>query len=747
MEREHILSILYDLTLTIGGEIHLDDLLRKVLQRFLYHTAFPMGLVLLDHKYVNGVIQARLTSVIGDHLLELRRGEQLELPTALTRNPIELLNDSTLFAEINNRAKYRYCLKLPIDETGVILLLSPRMPASKLPLTQIFQPVLANLSRAILLCRNSERLTRTLETDRDQARAELANALERSERERMLLRSLNDTIPDLVWLKDPAGTYLTCNKAFEGLYGTTEAKLVGKTDYDFVEKELADFSRENDQAALKSDGPSVNEEWLTFTCNGYHGLFETIKTPLKKEDGSILGVLGIARDITLRKEAEDRIKQLAYYDSLTNLPNRRLLMDRLGHALLASLRSRNYGALLILDLDRFKILNDTRGHGTGDQLLKEVALRLVDTVRQEDTVARLGGDEFVILLENLDSNKDFAARHAELVAEKIRKELNKSYFLSPQEHEHHSTTSIGITLFSDQRNTAEALLKQADVALYQAKDSGRNTVRFYNASMQSAIDERMAMETALRQALRNNEFTLFYQSQVDSNGWITGAEALIRWPSPDRSMVLPDSFIPIAEETRLILPLGLWVLERACDQLKTWQSDPRTKQLTLAVNISALQFHQHDFADQIKDILHRYEINPAFLKLELTESALLEDIDSAIERLSRIKALGIGLALDDFGTGFSSLSYLKRLPLDQIKIDRTFVRDIAEDANDAAIVQAVISMCHHLGLNVIAEGVENQEQKAFLEKNGCRAFQGYLFGRPMPTAEWENQYLIATDKT
>lgn len=437
---------------------------------------------------------------------------------------------------------------------------------------------------------------------------------------------------------------------------------------------------------------------------------------------------------------ENEIHNLAYFDPLTGLPNRRLLIDRLNQALFNSNRSQHCGALLMLDLDHFKTLNDTQGHDIGDQLLVVVAQRLTAHVRKEDTIARLGGDEFVVVLDNLSANEESAAQQAETIAEKIREALSLPYTLAGMAQLHESTASIGMTLFHGLETSTDVLLKQADVALYQAKDSGRDKLRFFNPAMQAAIDTRSATESALRQALSRDEFRLHYQPQVDQHGQVIGAEALLRWQRPGNSCVSPAEFIPIAEDSGLILPIGEWVLKTACAQLKAWSMQAHSRNYQLAINVSARQFHQVDFVSQVAACLRQSAIDPTRLKLELTESIVLDNIDEVIERMQRLKTLGVSFSMDDFGTGYSSLSYLKRLPLDQVKIDQSFVRDISHDPNDAAIVRAILAMSQSLGLNVIAEGVETQAQHEFLLTNGCMAFQGYLFGKPMPIDDWEKRF-------
>ncbi len=452
--------------------------------------------------------------------------------------------------------------------------------------------------------------------------------------------------------------------------------------------------------------------------------------PIFDASGAFLGYRGVGRDITARKQAEAQIERLAFYDALTELPNRQMLLERLGHAVAASARHRSHGGLLFIDLDNFKTLNDTMGHDRGDQLLQQVARRLTQCVRQMDTVARLGGDEFVVMLEELSEDVLEAANQAEAVGKKILAALNQHFDLAGQQH--HTSPSIGVTLFFDHLETVDELLKRADLAMYQAKSAGRNTMRFFDPEMQAVVTARAALEVDLRHGLTQGELHLYYQPVVNAAGDATGVEALARWMHPRRGMVSPAEFIPLAEQSGLILPLGQWVLETACAQLVAWSTGPATQHLTMAVNVSARQFRHPDFASQVLALLGKTGANPCRLKLELTESLLLSDVEDAIAKMSELRSIGVNFALDDFGTGYSSLSYLKRLPLDQLKIDQSFLRDVLTDANDAAIVRTILSLAHSLDLTVVAEGVETQGQRDFLERSGCIAFQGYLFGRPVP---------------
>jgi diguanylate cyclase (GGDEF)-like protein len=435
------------------------------------------------------------------------------------------------------------------------------------------------------------------------------------------------------------------------------------------------------------------------------------------------------------RAAEEEIKNLAFFDPLTQLPNRRFLLDRLKHAWLSNARNGREGALLFIDLDNFKSLNDTLGHDIGDLLLQQVGERLVACVRKTDTVARLGGDEFVVMLNELSEQDLEAAARTEAIGNKILAVLDQPYPLAT--HVYHCTASIGATLFDGKQHSPEELMKQADIAMYQAKKAGRNTVRFFYPHMQEIISARVLLGNELRKAIENRQFQLYYQIQVDNNHRPIGAEALIRWMNPERGLVSPALFIPLAEETDLILPIGKWVLETACAQIKAWQNNPLTRDLVLAVNVSAKQFRQADFVDQVKATVQHHDINPKLLKLELTESMLLENIESTIATMSALNDIGVQFSLDDFGTGYSSLQYLKRLPLDQIKIDQSFMRDIATDASDKAIVITIIAIARSLGLEIIAEGVETEEQRQFLVNNGCINYQGYLFSKPVPIEQFE----------
>lgn len=464
--------------------------------------------------------------------------------------------------------------------------------------------------------------------------------------------------------------------------------------------------------------------WISLIC-----------APSLDSNEKVVGGIAIVQDISERKRAEDIIENLAFYDSLTQLPNRQLLHDRLKHALATSARSDKNGALLFLDLDNFKILNDSHGHDAGDALLRLVAKRLMHCLHEEDTVARLGGDEFVVLVEGLSQQESIAAKQVEIIGEKILTSLKQPYLL--QEKEYQSSASIGVVVFKNHDQPQEELLKRADIAMYQAKKAGRNTLRFFDPRMQDAVNSRVDMERDLRKALESNQFQLYYQIQVDRDEHILGAETLIRWVHPQRGFISPAEFIPLAEETGLILTIGQWVLESACMQLKIWQQHPKTRDLSLSVNVSAKQFHQLDFVDQLKAVIERFAINPLLLKLELTESFLLDNIEDTILTMNALNKVGIQFSLDDFGTGYSCLQYLKRLPLDQLKIDQSFVRDIATDSSDRAIVGTIIAMAKTLELDVIAEGVETQEQLNLLLDKGCEHFQGYLFSKPIPIAAFD----------
>ena len=429
------------------------------------------------------------------------------------------------------------------------------------------------------------------------------------------------------------------------------------------------------------------------------------------------------------------LHSLSSSDPLTLLPNRRLLMDRLTHALATRMRSGRTGALLFVDLDNFKSINDTLGHDKGDILLQQVARRLEFCVREGDTIARIGGDEFVVFLEDLSEDILEAAGQAEAIGAKILTALNQPHRFPS--HEFFCSASIGAALFNDDAQTAEELLKQADIAMYQAKKAGRNTLRFFDPYMQQAIDTRAALETQLHKAIELGQFQLFYQIKVDGLGRPSGAEALIRWQHPERGLILPEEFIPLAEETGLIREIGRWVLETACRQIDAWQNDDLTRNLVLSVNVSAKQFQQTDFVQQLKDLLQRYSFNPRLLRLELTESMLLDDVGDTIAIMNALNAIGIRFSLDDFGVGYSSLQYLKQLPLDQLKIDREFVRDLAGDKSDKAIVSTIIAMAMSLDLEVVAEGVETDEQRDILNTRGCFSFQGFLFGKPVPIELFE----------
>lgn len=538
-------------------------------------------------------------------------------------------------------------------------------------------------------------------------------------------------------ITDAQHLILRVNRAFTEITGYTAEEVIGHTPSRLKSGRQDARFYEAMWQTIHATGSWQGEVWNQRRNGEIYPEWLTV-TAVKGSTGQVTHYVGTLMDISSRKAAEEEIQYLAFYDSLTQLPNRRLLLDRLQRALATGSRSHRQGALLFIDLDNFKTLNDTLGHDMGDSLLQQVALRLRDAVREGDTVARLGGDEFVVMLEDLSLVPLEAVKHAETVGEHILKVLNQAYWLA--DNEYHSTASVGIALFCGHQESVDELLKRADIAMYQAKTAGRNTLRFFDPDMQAVVSARATLEIDLRQGVQESQFVLYYQPQVGREGQLTGVEALVRWLHPTRGLVSPAEFIPLAEETGLILPLGLFVLEAACQQLQVWASHPTRCDLSIAVNVSARQFRHRDFLDQVLQVLDRTGINPSLLKLELTESLLLEDAEDIIAKMSALKLRGLGFSLDDFGTGYSSLSYLKRLPLDQLKIDQSFVRDLLTDPNDAAISRTIIALAESLGLKVIAEGVETQAQRDCLAEQGCHAYQGYLFSRPLPIAEFEAKF-------
>ncbi len=533
-------------------------------------------------------------------------------------------------------------------------------------------------------------------------------------------------------ITDENGRILRVNHAFTELTGYTPEEAIGRTPallksghqepsfYRAMWRDLKNNGYWQGEIWNRRKNGEVYPEWLNITV-------------VHDDTSEVCHYVGTFLDISQRKKAEAQIEYMALYDGLTGLPNRRLLLERLHQAVLSRARANKFGALLFIDLDNFKTLNDTQGHDMGDRLLMQTAERLKSCVREEDTVARLGGDEFIVMLDELGEDRDQAAVLAEIVGEKILAGLNQPYKLG--EGDHHSSASIGITLFHSHDNSVEELLKRADLAMYQAKASGRNSLNFFDPAMQAAVEARAGLEKELRSGLKRKEFLVYYQPQVDSEGRIHGAEALVRWQHPAQGLISPIAFIALAESTGLILHLGQQVLEIACDQLALWQTDTATSHLSISVNVSARQFRQADFVERVIGALKHAGANPLGLKLELTESMMLEGVDIVVAKMQALKEHGVGFSLDDFGTGYSSLAYLKRLPLDQIKIDQSFVRDSLCNENDATITRTVLALGKTFGLNVIAEGVETREQHDFLEEHGCKSFQGYLFGRPVPIEE------------
>ena len=548
-------------------------------------------------------------------------------------------------------------------------------------------------------------------------------------------RSLCDLSSDWYWEQDAHWRFTSIAGVAARQDGRLQAML-GRTSWDVPALNMGPEDWAAHRGLLEAHKPFRELELQRLDASGQPYWISLSGEPVLGGDGALLGYRGVGRNITERKRVEGEVERLAFFDPLTGLPNRRLFLDRLRRACAGLQRSGRHAALLFIDLDNFKDLNDARGHDVGDRLLTQVAERLTTCLRATDSVARFGGDEFVVLAENISGQRDTALRDAEKFARKIATLLCQPYPLNGI-GQYHSTPSIGFTLFAHPAPPVEELLKQADFAMYQAKAAGRNAVRQFDPGMLAAMSARSELETELRHAIVRSELVLHYQPVVDAQGRVLGAEALVRWRHPVRGMVPPAEFIPLAEQTGLILPLGQWVVESACAQLAAWARNPATQALVLSVNVSARQFRQPEFAAQVLAALRRHGAQARLLRLELTESLLLTDTEEMIAKMEYLRAKGLSFSLDDFGTGYSSLSYLKRLPLNQLKIDRAFVRDVLTDSNDAAIVRTILALARSLDLSVVAEGVETTGQLDFLKRQGCPAFQGYLFGRPGPAETLE----------
>lgn len=557
----------------------------------------------------------------------------------------------------------------------------------------------------------------------------------RSQEHQMLLETSVARLNDIVAIAeagsgpDEEPRIVFVNDAFEKKTGFNREEVLGKSPRILLELDPAKLKLLEMAKGLQQTR-QARTELKVFRKSGTPFWVELEVVSVQASADEVTHWVAVGRDITHRKGAEEMIRHLAFYDPLTDLPNRQLLLDRLQKALSQSARTGQHGALMFIDLDNFKILNDTLGHHVGDQLLQQVAQRLKKSVRKTDTVARLGGDEFVVMVDDLSTDPDAADSKSRALSEKVLTMLREPFRIAG--HQHFATPSIGVTTFNGHQSDVSELLKQADLAMYQAKALGRNTLCYFAPDMLATVTANAAVGIALREGLREKQFVVHYQPQVNLQGLVTGVEALVRWNHPEKGLVMPADFIPVAEDTGLILPLGMWVLETACEQLVAWANSPETANLSIAVNVSAYQFRHPNFVDMVMSAIKRTGIRPQRLKLELTESLLADRMEITIQKMGMLKDLGVTLALDDFGVGYSSLSCLKRLPLDQLKIDKDFVADVLTDPNDAAISRAIIALAQSLNLQVVAEGVETREQRDFLANQGCDQFQGYLFAPALP---------------
>jgi len=547
--------------------------------------------------------------------------------------------------------------------------------------------------------------------------------------QRNFLKNIVNTIPDLLWIKNTEGQYLACNTKFEQLYGAKESEIIGKNDFDFVDQVSANSSRDQDHKALKEELHTY-EERLTFDDSGYKGVFETIKTPMKDSKGNVIGVLGIARDISEHKAREKQLRMHANYDMLTGLANRSLFMDRLSHLMTLRKSDSQYSAVLFIDIDHFKDINDTFGHSTGDTILKLVSKSLHNAVRNEDTLSRYGGDEFTILLENINTPLDAAK-----IVENILDTLKTPFTI--EDNQFYVTASIGITISPDDSCDPETLLRFADIAMYKAKDDGRNSYAFYTQDLSEEAQERLLLEQDLRNATINREFVLHYQPQINVlDNKVVGAEVLLRWNHPQKGLISPLQFISIAESSGHIVDMGKWIIRKAMEDMSKWKKNKLDIEM-ISINLSVKQLNDKALISTIRASLKATGCRPHWIEFEVTEGYAMSDHQAATSLLDEIYNLGCKISINNFGTGYSSLAYLKRLPIQKIKIDQSFVQDAPTNHNDEVVVSATILIAKSMNLNIVAEGVETTPQQEFLLKNGCILAQGFLYTEPLPKKEFE----------
>lgn len=548
------------------------------------------------------------------------------------------------------------------------------------------------------------------------------------------LNAILNSVEAYIYIKDKSLRYQYANRMVAELLGTTEQDIIGKTDFDFFNDKTCKNLRINDMRVIEK-GERVVEEETNVTESGEQRTFLSVKIPLRDPQGRVYALSGISTDITQHRQIQEQLNHARFFDTVTGLANRRLLLDRLEHALANAQRTQYEGALLAIDLNDFTMVNDAFGHQFGDQLLQEVARRIERLIDEADTAARLGADDFVVALENLNGDREQAIVDARQWAHRLTLLLSEPFEIEGRQYT--TSASVGVTMFSDSNTNVEVLLRNADLALADAKLEGPHAIRFFNPSMQENVSRRLHLESAMRRAIANKHFHFHLQPQVDSQHHVTGVELLLRWSDSDLGFVPPSEFIPVAEATGLIVPLGEWLLEEAGKLMQRWQADPMLRDITVAVNISAKQFRHAGFVDMIKRIIQQPNINASCLELEITESMLIDDVQNTVRRIAKLNEWGVRFSLDDFGTGYASLSYLKQLPIYQLKIDQSFIRDILNDTNDEIIVSTILGLGRSMGLEVIAEGVETAQQARRLNEMGCAKYQGFYFGRPASPVEWE----------